>query len=71
MRLSRKEWLRQLGQEAVEDAEDFGDVQIRRLPTIYKLRCACGHYASIAVPRDRTPRFRCRLCGSTNVQRVI
>jgi predicted SprT family Zn-dependent metalloprotease len=71
MRLSRKEWMRQVAQEAFEDAEEYG-VPVIVLPTIYKLRCTCGHFASIAVPRHRVaPKFRCRECGSTAVRRVV
>lgn len=71
MRLTRKQWLRQLGQEAIEDAEDYGET-VTRCPTIYKLRCGCGHFATVRLPMDRAlPRFRCRRCGSTDVKRVL
>lgn len=71
MRLTHKQWLRQLGQEAIEDAEDYGEPVIR-CPTIYKLRCGCGHFAIVQLPAERVlPRFRCRRCGSTDVKRML
>lgn len=59
---SRKQWLRERGAEAVEDAEDFNE--IKRLPTYIDLRCACGHAARACYHTSKRPRFRCSRCGT-------
>ena len=65
MRLSRKDRWRLEGQEAVEDAEDFGVVEIKKLPTMIELRCPCGHSKRASSPHGQPrPRFRCSKCGT-------
>jgi len=62
---SRKQWLRDRGAAAMEDAEDFG--QITRLPTYIDLKCGkCGHAGRASYHTRHRPRFRCSRCGTSN-----
>jgi tRNA(Ile2) C34 agmatinyltransferase TiaS len=63
---SRKQWAIERDRELIEEALDFDDVAITRLPMRAKLRCrSCGHCGVAVVPCGRSnPRFKCRKCGS-------
>lgn len=69
MRKSRREWARERDQELVEEAIDFDEVPIQRIPMRASLRCrSCGHQGRALVPHGATsPRFKCSRCGSSLV----
>lgn len=64
--IGRKQRMREEAAFLVEEALDWGDVTIKRLPTMHRLRCpSCGHQATVAVDPDcRGPRFKCSRCGA-------
>jgi hypothetical protein len=63
---SRKQWAIERDRELVEEALDFDEVAVTRLPMRARLRCrSCGHVGIASVPPDRkSPRFCCLKCGS-------
>lgn len=63
-----KDELRALGASAMQDWAR----PVTKLPTVFDLRCACGHRAKVAVQHDHVGRrFRCSRCGSANVRRMV
>lgn len=61
MRLTRKQWLREIAEEAYEEAAAFDEVQ--QLPTFVPMRCrSCGHRGSAQLPFNRKHRVRLVCC---------
>lgn len=69
MHSNQRQWARERDQELVEDAIDFDEVAVKRLPMHAALRCrTCGHRGTACVPHGApTPRFKCSQCGSSLV----
>lgn len=73
MHKTRRQWAIERDRELVDEAIDFDEVSITRLPMRAGLRCRnCGHCGRAAVPHGvKSPRFRCSKCGSSLVAYLL
>ena len=60
----RKQRMRDVTDDLVDDALHYGDAAVTRVPTMLSILCpACGRTKQIKAFIDRPLKLRCRKCG--------